>query len=312
MKLINQAAYSKAVYQVFNDFLEMAAISISNQVDFTHREEREKRYLDLINAYEKKQQALFPEMLAYLVAALEEKTHTTGPEDVLGPIFHELELHNKYKGQFFTPQSISDFMALAACSDLHSFIETQSFINMCEPCCGSGVMVTSFAKAVQQAGLNYCTQICVTAEDIDLKCVHMTYLQLALYGIPAVVIHGNSLTLEEWSRWYTPVYILNDWVWREHCGLTTKPCIEDELLKRASQPLYAAFRQVEALLPDRVPPAETPPAATASATIGAPADQEQLQLGVELDVSLVPAKTMGLKTRRPPLTIKNTEQLSLF
>ena len=42
----------------------------------------------------------------------------------------------------------------------------------------------------------------------------MCYLQLALYGIPAVVVHGNSLTLEEWSRWYTPVYILEGWGWR--------------------------------------------------------------------------------------------------
>ena len=50
IRLIKQAAYSKAVYEVFNDFLEIAAISISNQVDFTHRQEREQRYLDLINS----------------------------------------------------------------------------------------------------------------------------------------------------------------------------------------------------------------------------------------------------------------------
>lgn len=29
-------------------------------------------------------------------------------------------------------------------------------------------------------------------------------IQLALYGIPAVIIHGNSLTVEEWSHWFTP------------------------------------------------------------------------------------------------------------
>jgi hypothetical protein len=58
---------------VFNDFLEMSAISISNTVDPTHREERERRYLDLINAYEKKEQELFPRMFAHLTEALEEK-----------------------------------------------------------------------------------------------------------------------------------------------------------------------------------------------------------------------------------------------
>ncbi len=32
----------------------------------------------------------------------------------------------------------------------------------------------------------------------------MTYIQLSLYGIPAVVIHGNTLTQEAWSEWFTP------------------------------------------------------------------------------------------------------------
>jgi hypothetical protein len=32
----------------------------------------------------------------------------------------------------------------------------------------------------------------------------MAYIQLSLYGIPAMVIHGNTLTMEEWDRWYTP------------------------------------------------------------------------------------------------------------
>ena len=29
---------------------------------------------------------------------------------------------------------------------------------------------------------------------------------ISIYGIPAVVIHGDSITVEEWSRWYTPAY----------------------------------------------------------------------------------------------------------
>ena len=37
-----------------------------------------------------------------------------------------------------------------------------------------------------------------------LKLRLMAYIQLSLYGIPAVVIHGNTLTMETWSHWYTP------------------------------------------------------------------------------------------------------------
>jgi len=36
----------------------------------------------------------------------------------------------------------------------------------------------------------------------------MTYLQLALAGIPAVVYHRNGLTLETWDKWETPAYIM--------------------------------------------------------------------------------------------------------
>ena len=44
VKLIEQAAYQHSVWQVFSDFLEMSAISISNSIDPVHREERENRY----------------------------------------------------------------------------------------------------------------------------------------------------------------------------------------------------------------------------------------------------------------------------
>lgn len=171
IKLIKQTAYSRGEYQVFNDFLEMSAISISNTVDPTHREEREQRYLDIINSYEKKEQQNFPKMLEMLVEALQNKVETNGTEDVLGLIFHELELHNKYKGQFFTPQCVSDMMSFMTFDDLTDIVEKNGFISACEPCCGSGVMVTSMCKAMQKARLNYSTQLVVTAVDVDLKCV---------------------------------------------------------------------------------------------------------------------------------------------
>lgn len=286
IKLIKQASYSRDTYQVFNDWLEMSAISISNTVDFTHREEREARYLDLINLYEKRHQQLFPQMFAHLVEALEEKTQTTDPEDVLGLIFHELELHNKYKGQFFTPQAVSDMMAQMTCgNEMQDAITQQGFISVCEPCCGSGVMVTSFLKAMKLEGLNYCTQLVVTAIDVDLKCVHMTYLQLALYGVPAVVIHGNSISCEEYSRWYTPVYLLNGWIWRFRCRITTKFCVEDEMIKCALEPTYAVMRQVEALIASA--PSNNsadPPEATISAVDSPdPTNLEQMPFDVDFD-----------------------------
>jgi hypothetical protein len=44
----------------------------------------------------------------------------------------------------------------------------------------------------------------VYATDLSALCFHMTYLQLSLRGIPALVTYGNSLTLETFSRAWPP------------------------------------------------------------------------------------------------------------
>ena len=49
----------------------MSACAISNTVDKSHYDEREKRYLELINKYEKSKQRLFPELFADMVMALD-------------------------------------------------------------------------------------------------------------------------------------------------------------------------------------------------------------------------------------------------
>jgi len=145
---------------------------------------------------------------------------------------------------------------LTFCESTVSALEEKGYVSVCEPTCGSGVMITSFCKSMKEAGFNYCNQMVATAIDIDAKCAHMTYLQLSLYGVPAVVIHGNSLTLESWSRWYTPIYLLNGWIWRDGCTMTSAPCAENEMIKCALEPTYAAMRQVEKLIADTNPAAE--------------------------------------------------------
>ena len=183
------------VYQIFQDFLECSAISISNCVDWGEREKREEQYLQIINKYTPEEQKKLANILTALVAAMQNQIEVYGaPCDVLGEVFHGLELHNKYHGQFFTPNHVCELMGrMTVGSETEDAIQKQGYISLCEPC--------------------------VTACDIDIKCVHMAYLQLSLYGIPAVIVHGNSLTLEEWSKWYTPAYMLGMWPLRERRGI---------------------------------------------------------------------------------------------
>lgn len=221
LKTIQKLGQVHSVWDVFSDFVALGALCIANGADKKTDcwEKREKQYLDTISKYTPDEQKLFPQMFAELVLALEyELTWRNAPTDVLGTLFHELELHNKYKGQFFTPQNVCDMMAQITLGDDDKLLNEKGFISLCEPCCGSGAMVLGFAGAMLEKDMNYCKQLVVLATDIDIKCVHMCYLQLSLYGIPAVVVHGNSLTVEEWSRWFTPIYIMDGWAWKS--GIT--------------------------------------------------------------------------------------------
>jgi type I restriction-modification system DNA methylase subunit len=210
--------------------------------------------MEIVKRYQPDEVKLFPEMLATLVDELEDD-----PEDILGKTYHELELHNKWSGQYFTPFPLCRAMAkmiVGDAADTQNKIAEHGFLSASEPACGSGAMVIALALELREQGVNYQQQLHVTAVDVDAKCVHMTYLQLALLHIPAVVVHGNSLSLEEYGRWYTPAHIMNGWNYR---------------LKRNAP---AAEAQAGPLKPDGVPdrPAEpenksTPPGKPSQLTL---------------------------------------------
>ncbi|MDZ7894374.1 MAG: hypothetical protein U5M50_05045 [Sphingobium sp.] len=102
--IFKAVALYKHRYDVFRDFVTMSAITLRNALVMNDALEQE--YLGIIKGYKKEDQLQFPKLLALLVALLEFE-----PRDVLGNLFEALELTSKDKGQFFTPQPISEFMA---------------------------------------------------------------------------------------------------------------------------------------------------------------------------------------------------------
>lgn len=228
VKALRSVSCSHAIYEVFQDWLAVSAIAISNAVDWRQQKRREEVYLEIIHKYTKAEQEKLAEAFAELVLALQHEQSMHGPTDILGQVFHALELHSKYKGQFFTPPHVCELMGMMTLNgdNLTQTIEKKGYITVCEPCIGSGGMILGAAKAMANQKLNYQTQMLVTGIDIDIKCVQMAYLQLSLLGIPAVIIHGNSLTDEEWSRWYTPAYIIGLWSVKEQ-----EAQIEDLLIR---------------------------------------------------------------------------------
>lgn len=133
-----------------------------------------------------------------------------GLGDVLGELFMALGLGNDRAGQFFTPYSVSMLMAMMTIGDGAS-VRERGFVTLQEPACGSAGMVVAAAQAMHQVGLNYPEALHATCVDIDQRCVHMAYVQLSLLGIPAIVVHGNALSLDVWGVWYTPAHVMLGW-----------------------------------------------------------------------------------------------------
>src|SRR2546425_10789095 len=105
------------------------------------------------------------------------------PTDVLGRLYHRLEIHNHQSGQFFTPYPVCLMMAKMLVHDAKHLVEEQEFIRAQEPCVGSGAMIIALAQACRDAGVHYQRELHVTAIDLDATAVHMAYVQLFLLHI---------------------------------------------------------------------------------------------------------------------------------
>lgn len=214
-KAIRSVSDRYSIWEIFEDWLAMSAIAISNTVDLYQFDKREKMYLDIVKKYNAEELNRLCECLSILVKTLNTEFNKSGVIDILGKVFHALNLHNKYHGQFFTPWHICEFMGMTTFDGSEPSAETvlnkQNYITLLEPCIGSGGLVLGFCKAMMNKKHNPQRELCVTGVDIDIKCVYMAYLQLSLFGIPAIIVHGNSLTVEQWSVWKTPAYILGCW-----------------------------------------------------------------------------------------------------
>lgn len=207
-KLIGELRPRHRLAQLFRDFCEMSALAIANSVTFdTVRDEREKRYLDIVGRYTKEEVDVFPRLLAITVDALEDEPH-----DFLGQVFMCLELGDDWRGQFFTPQAVSDVCAqMTVGDDTKELIANRGFITVCEPAAGAGGMVIGMFKAMRAMGLNPQRHMHVTAIDIDATAAHMCFIQLSLLGIPAAVHIGDTLRMEVRETFYTPMHVTGFW-----------------------------------------------------------------------------------------------------
>lgn len=202
---------------IWRDFIVMSACAMSNTVDKSHYDEREKRYLETINKYEKSQQHIFPELYADVVMALDENPE----QDFLGRMFMDLHLDYEELKQIFTPYHVCQLMADITMGDLVQQVEEQGYVSINDCCCGAGAnliaAINSARHMLEDAGLNFQNHILVIGQDIEELVALMCYIQISLLGVAGYIKVGNALTEPMTSDdnmenyWFTPMYFSDVW-----------------------------------------------------------------------------------------------------
>jgi hypothetical protein len=165
--------------RVYDAFLAATVCALSGG-------QMEDQYLQTVKPYSEGkpgQRAIdaFPAALAVVIDAIE-----TTRQDILGDIFQGAITHGQ-NGQFFTPENVCKMMAQMTVDS-----ETR---NVSDPCCGSGRLLLAAA--------DICPQAEFVGQDVDLRCAQMTAINLALRNLHGWVVHGNSLSREQWHIYRT-------------------------------------------------------------------------------------------------------------
>jgi hypothetical protein len=191
LKLLDETARRSAVSRAvaFEDFLHMSVCALSGG-------QMEEQYLATVAKHAKgKPGQRGCDSIAELFARCIEMSEQTHGEmiDVLGDLFQGSITYGE-NGQFFTPPAIARMMGQMTVGELTPE-ERAAKKSVYDPACGSGRMLLGVAEQ--------CPHWTFVGKDTDLRCVRLTSLNLGLRNLYGYVIHGNSLTNEDWLVYRT-------------------------------------------------------------------------------------------------------------
>ena len=216
--------------QTLSDFLAYCALLLSIRTDPVHTEQRSKSLERLKANYKKDEWEAFYQGLVDLCRTFVSNIQVGRYEDLFAGPFTQVRATSQALKQDFTPVDVGKLIGAISVSSNLSLPE-EGFFSLSDHACGSGTLLLAGAQRIADTGYNPAEQLVIQAADLDARCVHMTYLHLSLYGIPAVVVQGNTITLNEYDRWYIPVYLWRKWIWRAPMPFGDSGYISDEKLK---------------------------------------------------------------------------------
>lgn len=165
VKLFNQLSGSRSLWQVFNDCIEMFALSIQNTFCFGQTfEKNENRYKDIVKNYSESEFETIVKIFAEITNALE-----TNPfQDFFGDLYMQLDMGSSALGQFFTPYTVSYAMVVSSFDEKNARAELskKGYISVLEPAVGGGANVIAFCEVLKNHDINYQTQ-CVIVSLVD-------------------------------------------------------------------------------------------------------------------------------------------------
>ncbi len=185
LRTLDEAAHRSGLSrgQAFDDFLHMLVCSLSGG-------RMEQQYLEVVKRHSsgkpgKRGCDSLAELFGRTVAAMEETRDEM--KDILGDLFQGSITYGQ-AGQYFTPEPVGRMMARMMVSDVPEE-EQHETKRVGDPACGSGRMLLAVAEI--QPHWTF------VGKDIDLRCVRMTAINLALRNLYGYVIWGNSLADEQ-------------------------------------------------------------------------------------------------------------------
>lgn len=189
--------------EIFFDWVRCMFYTYANTCNKVGYSDREEKFKRIVDKHGKEVIEVFLECHAELVMLFEK-----GIDDYLGKIHHQLGVHNKMKGQFFTPFHIAKMIAETQVSDVIKKLE-EGRIKIADSACGSACLPLALLAVLKEKGINYQKNVLVVCSDLDENAIQMAYVQLTIVGAKAKCENKNSLTGEIFGRWDTFNYSIS-------------------------------------------------------------------------------------------------------
>lgn len=185
-----------SITTIFSDFVRLVACCVSPRhlVDGRSVSVREDEYMETIRRYDKREAELFTQAYAAFIMEADKHPH----RDILGTEWLEYSSKSckQARGEFYTPPEVADLLALMTSGHEEAIGRGLPF-TVCEPACGAGTMILSYASLFAPDHWHLPR---FTAIDLNPVACDMCFINTTLWSVPCEIICGNALFPKETDR----------------------------------------------------------------------------------------------------------------